>query len=388
MAIFKLGLFLIALFFLLSFSARAFIIDHKGELSLSNYYRTIPQTGLSELNSSVDTVLLAGFQFRAMEPHLQLEVRPEVRGLVGQSSHLNSQDLASISIRSPPRALQLGGSLTSQDNAVWYGDFERLNFAYNTDTFEIYVGRKPMSLGVLKAFPVWNKFTRPMPGTTGPVLIFGSDGAGIRYQSGPNLVRALSMIGATQADSVYLSEFTWYGNTVEFHILGGSWWETTAFGGAFSKNLGGFTVNGECLLIENDFQSGFGAEYAFSESWDLLWEFLFQSKGAKSPAEYTVLPSSRFYSLRGMQYTFMQMNYHLNSVWTFSGGSLLSQVDWSAELLFKAIHSWSQNIDLVIQAATPTGPEGTEFSKKTISYPNGSSFGFPVQFLVSLVSYF
>jgi hypothetical protein len=367
----------------------------QGEALVSGFFREINSPGNSALNSAGDSYDMAAVNGRISQDDFHLGFRPEIRVLAGQSESLAPTDPAYLTVRSPSRFVNIGADLGSQGNYQGYFDFERLDLSFTPGNLEVYVGRRPISLGVLKIFPCWNKFTRPLPGVGGPVIIYGSDGAGISYQKKDVLVKQITILGSTPADQVYLGEATWYASAVELHLLASDWWQNNVLGFAFAFDAAGITFRGELLDIgvnqnvsDSQVQGGFGFERALDEKWSILGESFFQSIGVTDVADYPLEPISRFNPLRAIGYGSLNLAYQASPFWNLSAGILTNFVDLGNIIILKATNSLTDNSELFIEGDIPAAREGAEFASRSFIFSDGSAFGTPLQLQAGLKTSF
>lgn len=371
--------------------------EFKGDATLLSDFRELNQSRVSAYHEIGSQLFSVGTQFRVLGSGWLLEARPELRGQAGHAVALPDQDPARLSLRPPDRLLRLDRRLYSDSRAELYGSIEKLALVRSGETSELYLGRRPVSLGVLKVFPVWNKFTRPLPIGNGLNPVYSSDGAGARVQSGATSYRMIGLSGPRIGpDSVVFGETSYYGDGFEIQALGANWWQQPTFGVAGTRDWGGLTLRGELLQIgafgpnpESQTQLGLGGEYALDAKWTLLAEAVYYSHGASKPDDYTAQTPSKFLALRANRYGYVRASYQWNSFWNLSSGVFMNWVDSSLYLIPKVVHSLAESADLSLEAKIPIGPDGTEFSKKLFTYfPGGASIGAPLEATASLNVYF
>lgn len=364
---------------------KAWELDQKSEMQPSIYYRQVPQKGFTSQEQSVDFFFRGGSQLRWTEGSWQVEVKPELYGFTGDSKISGDTDPYLISTKSPDRFMNLRHKINMDDE--WYLELEKFNFSYNNEELEITIGRKPVSLGILKVFPVWNKFSKPLPITIGPATVLSSDTLSLRYQDGSLSYSLTSIAGSKEHEAVHFAGMTSYATEFEIHALIGQWWKNTTLGLAFAKDVWGATWRFETLFYEENIadqkrqeqQTGFGVEYAFNDKLSMLSEFLIQSNGAKKLGEYVGLAGSRFRMLKAQGYNFTQVQYKLTSLLTTSVGVLINGVDGSHYDILKMQYSYSDNTDLFAEVNIPQGKTEAEFSRKAWVAPNGFYRGAPTQ---------
>ena len=376
--------------------AKAWDGDARGDMQLALYGRVINASS----GYTTDAEALDGFYqietlLRERENHFQLEIQPEMLGLVGSSSALPNTDASHLSVAPPVRFLHLSTSLVSNQTGTAYFDFDRLDLSYASDHVTAYVGRKPVGLGVLKIFPVWNKFSRPPPVVSGPPLIFGEDSANVRAQFGQLAFQALQVQGPTQIQTASIGEGIWYAPFGEIHVLESYWWQEQVAGFAGAFDVGGATLRVESLFIglspsdhDRQTQIGVGAEYAFSEKWSAIAEAIYQSAGVFDPANYSLQLPSRYLSLQAAGYVFGRADYKVGRFWTLAFGGLLNCIDGSSILVPRLEYSITENLDLITEFDIPLGPQGTELSTQAYNFPGGNYIGAPYQGSVTLKASF
>ena len=360
--------------------------DNQEDITATGIFLNVNDAGFSELSTSWNGFFQVGDRLRVRQSGFQFEVMPEIRSLVGQSADLPPSDSAFISIEAPPRLVNTEISLGSGPDREALLDFERLNLSYSTDNLEMYVGRKPISIGVLRIFPVWNKFSRPLPGLSNLSLIYGSDGAGARVQLGQVTLNAFSVLGPDPTQSMYAFEPIYYGDIAEIHLLFSQWFQQTTVGMAIARNVGGATLRLEWLDIgispsdsDRQNQVGVGIEDAFTSNFSALAEGLYQSNGATDVSQYQLLPTSPFNQLRAIGYSYVQGAYSINSYWRVLGGALTNLVDFGSILIARTTYALTDNIDLQAEDDVPAARDNAEFSSHAFYFSDGSYIGVNTQ---------
>lgn len=356
--------------------ARDLEVESRTDLQLQLGNRRLNLTGVSDADRATDLFLVGGSELTFAQGSFELKFRPELRWMGSTALSLPEADPARLSLRPPKRFLPLETHWSSRSSGELDLQLSQATLRYRRDNVELQAGRSPVSLGVLRVLPLWNKFTRPLPVTSGITLVESQDGLGLRYQLGDWALREIIILGQDASEAVGLTEATWYSDFAEFHALAGFWWENLGLGFALAKDLGGMTLRGEFLRVglrasdpDPETQLGFGLEYAFNEDWSIVSEFLYFSAAAGEKADYTPPRSTRFRPLAARVYGFAQVRYQLSSYWALSGGALANGIDPSAFAILKAEHSLSDHADLAIEATAPFGPDGGEFSARPVGPP-------------------
>jgi hypothetical protein len=385
------------LFALWATNAEAVELRSRFDLQANGIYRTLSQQGFSEGTDVADGMLFFGTQLLASEKDFEIEVRHELRSIFGDSPTYPTGDPARLSIRSPDRFIHLDRTFIEGEQVETVSDFERLRASYLFSAGEIWVGRRPVSLGTLSFFKVWNKFTRPVSGLFGPTIIYGSDGAGFSVQSGEFSVRGLGLLGATHEDDSLLAEAIWFSRFAEFRLLGGSWWRNQALGFAFARTAFEWMLRGEMLYLngagdhgasDSETQIGLGIDGAIDAEFTLLLEGYFQNIGKMDTSQYPIFDPSRFTNLRARYYAFGLLNWQASTIWKFSVGDLVNVVDGGQIFIARLSHSLSDAVEVLAEANVPVAAEGGEFSRRTFVFNDGNFLGTGNQFTAGLKATF
>ncbi len=341
-------------------------ISHVEEVSLFPEFSSSQSLFNNSIATENNLFIFAHARASITSHDLTFEVQPEFRSVLG-STALTNNSLSSIV--APARLMNLNWTLGSNQNAETILGFERLNLKYHFQNNDVSVGRKPVSLGVLSVFPVWNKFTRPLMTTYGPLIVFSQDQASFHSQINDVSVQALDIEqNSSGNNSARLGELAWYGDGLEIHVLGGSWWQSSALGVAGAGDLGGTSIRLEEISFSADgIQLGVGAERAFNEFWSVLSEFLYLQTGATDKSQYFSMLPSMFRPLTAKDYGYLRAEYKPWPLWAFQLGDLYNFVDSSQLLNGKIIYSSSDNSELNLEVRLPMGADFTELSPKTLS---------------------
>lgn len=344
----------------------------KQEISSATKQITNQPGSTSSNNSNSNAIDHADFyfyadtRFRLAKQSVSLEVQPEFRitptladfwgVLVNNTTTTN-------------RLLNLDWSIYSTRQTNIIGSLERLHFEYRTNSAQFSIGRKPVSLGVLSVFPVWNKFTRPLMTDLGPLRVVSQDQISFRYQINSWLFQGIDLEGqdASSTNAARIFEGAWYGDSFELHILGGLWWQSTTLGLAAIKDIAGNSIRFEGIHFSgHGFQAGLGAERAFDEAWSLLLEFLYLDEGASNKSQYSLLSTSPFRMLSAKAYGFGRIEYKPWPLWILQLGTLINFIDTGELLNAKAAYSVTNEIELTTELRLPLGDNTAEFSQDTL----------------------
>lgn len=334
---------------------------------------------------AVDMIFLANINAIAESGNFRFEAKPEIRVISGDNNRLSTNNPALIHLESPLRAWESRFHFGNPpDKTILYGDWEKLNLTFNYEQAELYFGRKIISLGVMKYFPVWNKFSRPLLGVTLIPIYYGSDGFGGRIQFDQWTIQANQLYYNLGNDRISTLQVIHYGEFADLHGMVGSWWNQTIFGLAISRDMLEATFNLEYFHYQNQFQLGFGFDRALNEKITLNIEALYQSEGAGSSLDYNPFLLSRFRNLQASFYSWIVAQIQIDSLWKGSAGGLTNWIDQGTALNLGITHSLSETLELSLDTLIAIAPQNAEFSTQAFQFNDGSKFGMPTQLVVHL----
>lgn len=373
-------------------SARAVEFRAKFDLQTNGIYRNLSQSGFSQASSVLDGIAFFGSQVMLSSDRFEFEARHELRSVFGDTPSYPPGDLARLNVRSPERFMRAERTLVDSRGAEVVSDVERLRASYTFAEGEVWVGRRPISLGTLSFFKVWNKFTRPVSGQFGPVIVYGSDGFGASYQAGDVSFKGVSLYGPTQENDAHLLESAFFGSFGEIRLLGGKWWDRAAAGVALSKTVFDWMLRFESLYLKgggsSETQIGLGIDGAINADFALMLETYYQSVGAIDTSNYTLFDPSPFTSLRARFYSIALLSWQASTLWKFGFGDLVNGVDGGQIAILKLTHSLSDNVELLGEMNIPFASDGAEFSKRTFDFGDGNYLGSGNQFTLGLKATF
>jgi hypothetical protein len=301
-----------------------------------------------------------------------------------------------LDLGGPKRWAQLSTRISDTSRTDGYFDWERATLSYRDPDFEALLGRKIFSAGVLKLFPVWNKFSRPLPFLPSPLLLYGQDQISMSAQRGSFTVRAALLAESERRDNTYWCEVGWLPAQFELHALTAYWWQQRVYGLAAATDLWGATWRVESLLIspgeahnlESQTQVGLGVERSLNEKWTALLEGYSQDVGVENKSQYRLAAPSRFSPLRARFYSAGQLSYQWKETLTLAASLLMNHLDSSVFGAFKIDDSLTENSNLVFELKGPLGAKGTEFSTAALHFPDDSRLGAPSQLSLSYKRFF
>ncbi|MBL7716144.1 MAG: hypothetical protein JNL01_11830 [Bdellovibrionales bacterium] len=347
--------------------------------------RYLNQTGLSDRDGTVDALTVIGHKIRATTGNWEFEARPEFRSMLGNSVGLSASDPARLSIQPPEGFLPLRFALSEGRPWENYLSLERIYARYHKGGFQVQAGRSVVSLGVLKVFPIWNRFSRPLPTAWGPSsLIYGRDNVSAKIQLGDFSFQGLALQGKDQGqypEHARHLEMTWYAASagLELHLLAGQWWNIPTFGFAVAQDISGVTVRTEGLIFENHLHLGFGLEKAINEKWTLLAEGAFLSDNTDDYEKYRFQNDKPYQILRALGYGYLSMRYKWSDDWFVSGSTTFNVADLSQYLGVRVEYTLNENLELAASLFGPVGFYDAEFSAESFVFPGKRTIGAPLQ---------
>jgi hypothetical protein len=343
---------------------------------LAPQYRLLNQEGFTEANDIVDVFGQAyahlewGFADKWM-----FEVKPELRAVASRG--VGEGEPEGVSVKTSRRVLNSRRTVWYSEEGETYFDFDRLNLRYTfAEQGEAFVGRKPISLGVLRFFPVWNKLTLPIIFQPGPEWVENPDVLGASIQIDKMSYRGFWARGdRPKADDIALAEYRYFGDGVELQAIGGYWWQHTAAGLAGAYDFRGSTLRAETLYISrfrdevSQYQVGLGIERALNEKFTFIGESLYQSAGLRDTQNVTSTPN-RFMPLASKFYVLPYLTYQLSTLWSLQAGFLANlSYDTSYVGLGGFEYSLSDKTSLTFKLKLPFGSEKGEFGDHRIDVP-------------------
>lgn len=372
-------------------STSSFQFENQTDFLLGTQYRSYSKNSLSEYYDTSSLYLIFGEKIQISQDAFQFILRPELRSLFSPGVGLDTFDPASSSIQPPQMKLPFNWKLSKNNKQETYFSFEKAYLNFQTDSLEIFLGRRVLSFGVLRALPVWNRFSRPSPSLTGvQSLVYGRDSAGVRLQKDEFSFQMVDILGLknenseTKSNSL-IGEVTWYHPFLESHLLIAKWWKNNVTGVAFSKDIEGVTFRGESLIIQPPEKTknrntifGAGMEVAFNATTSLLLEGLYQKKVYSIEESFNTANLSAFQTLTDQSYSFIQLTWKLSDLTTLSPSSLINLNDKSQLLALSGEYIWDDKTTGVIKASKAFGQSLSEFSKDSVLIINKGTIGYPL----------
>lgn len=386
----------LGILFVLGFCAKANAgWSFRNNVELSPQYRSLSQKGFSEFDEVWDVFALINTHAEYSSENWNFEAKPEIRSVMSRG--VLDPLPAGVSSQTSRRVLNSRRMLFREKDGEAYFDFDRLNLRHGFENGDIYIGRKPLSLGVLRFFPVWNKLTLPLIFQPGPEWIENPDIIGGSYQSGRFSYRLVaSRTGDAQKDDLVLLETRFSGEGSDLQMLAGWWWENVAVGVAGAFDVLASTLRVEALWLEQtaganrrpQVQAGLGFERALSEKWTLVTEALYQSEGVLD-VKNTLSAPNRFMILSGRWYLLPNLSYQVHPLWTLRAGVLAALTKSDSYVAIAGFeHSVTDNTTLTLKLKLPFGSRVGEFGSARYSDIFGYRLGASSTALLQLQSTF
>lgn len=345
--------------------------------------RQLNQSGYSNDRAYSEGFLLTDLSVQWLSQHFMLEAKPQLRGV--QSPGSGEVPPLRTSAKTSPRLLNSVRLLERSPDRELYFDLDRFNLRYQLGDFELSAGRRPLSFGVLRFFPVWNKLTLPLAFNPGPEWIENPDWAGMSTQLGTYAFRVVGVRGVRAGlDDIALGEAKYFGEGVEVQALAGLWWNHFAGGVAFSRDWGDRTVRLESLFISKSpdqpslLQLGTGLETALNSKWTANVEAFFQSY------QQSGVISNRFVLLSSRVYVFPFISYQTDGAQRWGLGGLVNLRDPSGMAVATFNTDVTDDLTLEVKAKIPVGRRASEFGVSRFEDPFGRTVGVPTTVYVTL----
>ncbi len=355
-------------------------------------YRELNQRGFSNQESTTDSFLLQRINGEAYLGNFYLSLTPELRTAISHGVGKSNSDPARVTIRSPRRLMDLSlDIIKANGHAESILDIERAYLSYQIESSEFYIGRKVVSLGVLRVFPVWNKFSPNTLATLGLPEYFSQDSVGFSSQHGQVNVRGVGVATQEESRNALFLETTVYSDWIEAHVLGAHWWDRWVLGLALSKDIAGSILKAEYLnidpggeSIDRQVQIGLGFEDTFTDKLSVLFENLYLSQGATDPNFYDAIIPSAFRPYRARYYSMASLNWKPLTTLSLSPGAMWNWIDGSVMGIFQAQYNMSNKIDLVLDIRQALGADNTEFSSSLFKFWNENEIGTPTLYRLGM----
>lgn len=365
-------------------------------IELSPQYRLLHQDGFHDFKEVYDVFAVVNSHFEWSRANTFVEVKPEVRALMSRG--IRQGPPAEVSAMTSPRFFHARRTLVSRPGHPGheaYFDFDRINIRQRLTHGEWFLGRRPVSLGVLRYFPVWNKLTMPLVFQPGPEWIQNPDVIGGSLQLDPWTWRAFaSRSGDAGTDDLALLTARYAGEGFEMHALAGTWWLHTAAGLAAAFDILESTLRLEWLWLSHygdepsQSQFGLGFERALDEKWTVLVESLYQTEGLQDVSN-SLTPPNRFMTLSGRYYLLPNISYQIHPLWQVRAGILSGFGTHESYVGLSGFeYSYSDNTIVTLKIKWPFGASTGEFGPERIRDPLGRSAGSSSTVILQLQSTF
>lgn len=334
---------------------------------LQGINRDFPQ-GASRLSHINEVFFESSSGVRYQNEQFQFEAKALIRSLQSPSNG-EKGDFSFVQMDPPARLFKLYqkiGKDESQNQTVL--DTGTLWASYNIDHWQFTAGRRPVGIGVLKVFPVWNRFYPVIPSISGYMFVNNPDMLNIQWSKNQLSLSAYSIFSQYYDDSVNVIEMIHYGDNLESHFIAGNWWNQLSIGYAGVIDLPSGIYRLETLMAaengdrrQGGIQFGVGWERAISEKMSLLAEYYHSSYGSRKVDDYLLQDPTPFRNLLGTDYFFPQISYKLSDFFAADLGVIMNLIDGSSMLVSNANYSLADNMSLVATIRNPLGGALEEF---------------------------
>lgn len=337
------------------------------DTSLQGIHRNFPRgaSAFSNINEAYVESLSGG---RLQRDNFQFEAKVLLRSI---QSPVNTapDDFAHPNLTPPRRLMKLYtrvGNADSQNQTII--DTGSLWASYSLNKWQFTAGRRAIGIGVLKAFPVWNRLYPVVPTVSGYMFMNNPDIVDVRWSDGAWTIAGYSIFSQYYDDYIGALELIHYGEKLESHFLAGKWWNraTAGYSGVVDTSVGIFRL--ETLAIANSGQGkasgqqlGVGWEKVFTAKLSMNLEYYHSSFGVDRSSRYVLQDPDPFRLLLGRDYTYPQVNYKISDFCTAEFGSLINLNDGSAMLVNQATYSLADDIEIFGAYRKPIGGGGKEF---------------------------
>lgn len=376
-----------------SFAAQAAEWNLRTTVEVDPQYRHLNQQRIVEKNELWESYGLVNSHLEVTEGSFFFEAKPEIRAITREGKQ---NPLSMLSVKTGQRVLDSRRTLYEERESEAYFDFDRLNLRYTLSGVEVYAGRRPLTLGVLRFFPVWNKLTLPLIFEPGPEWIENPDIAGASVQIGAFSYRLFASRGERpQVDDLVLGEVRYFGTGYEIQALAGYWWQHSAAGLAGSVDVYDNTLRFESLWISSrkdevaQGQIGVGLETALNDKITLVTEGLYQSAGLDEVQNVKSAPNRFMGDLAGKGYALPYVLYQVHPLWSLQAGSLIGVMESSSAIGLAAVeHSLGDNTTMTLKVKWPFGDSTGEFGSERVTDPFGRRLGLASSVMLKLQTVF
>lgn len=297
----------------------------------------------------------------------QFEASALVRSLYSPSNKDRS-DFSFVDLTPPRRLLKFYTPLGNNEGmGQSYLDLGSAWGSYQKGSWQFTLGRRAIGIGVLRAFPVWNRLYPVVPTVSGYMFHNNPDIADVRWSKDQWTVATYSIFSQYYDDAITGVEFIHYGSKLESHVLLSRWWlqQAAGYSGVVDTDFGMFRLESLGIAAGNNLpgglQYGVGWEKAFSEKMSFLVEYYYSSFGTKNANDYLLQRPTPFRTLLGKKYIYPRFSYKLTDFMTTDLGALTNLVDGSYMITSETNYSLSDNLDLFLLIRKPMGSSGDEF---------------------------
>ena len=318
-------------------------------------------------------------------PRWKLAIQPSLMYLASPGLSISSPLAANQGLRSRRDVNRLRNILVDTDERQMSTDIDVLYVEHTWGRHSQTLGRRPLGLGTVKYFSVWNRFSPNILSDLSGYRTENPDYAELKYSGDAFGVSGSYVFGGTNRTSAALLNPKLSFDTLEIQALGGQWWNYLAGGIALTVDLFGTAFRVETLGLQNsentgerDFHLAAGIDRALTSWLSITLEGNYFQNGAVRVENYNRHAANPFQSLLADKYGFGFLDFQFGTFWTGGLGALVNAVDGSMLAIFKLRWSATENVDVFAQGFVPSGGSNVEFGVQSDYYDPDFKTG-PVQ---------
>lgn len=298
--------------------------------------------------------------------YLELIARPELRLFQGSGVSRQSRSTYYLNAKPAKQAVPLEWRITDGEYMQSYLLADALFARIKVKDIQLEVGRSPVSLGVLKYFPLWNRFSRPGVHAYGPgKLVIGRDSAKIRMQYGSVSFEGLGVFSHDREHQAGSISSVWYGDGVELHGLAGFWMGEFVGGLAGVKDFAGITWKVESLIYDEGFQIGVNGDYVFNERWGIWGEAIVLTEGALYATDSSFILPLYSSVLDHQVAALVQLEWKPAGLLQTNLGWLTNAMSGTQYISPSVDYSLADSMELTLSGSLAFGPEDKDYFKVT-----------------------
>jgi hypothetical protein len=384
---------LVILFFLQSgllgaAHASAIQFNHRWEFSGNLQGTDLNQEGFSSLEQKGDFFGLIALDQSLKWDSFFFEVRPELRIVNSTAFRAAPGDIAQPVLIDQTRVMdfhqQLWPSKDRRETTIIISDIEKLNLRYQSEQLDALIGRNPFNPSILRLSPIWNKFSRNVFSQAYPGLQFNPDVAQIKFTHENIWIQNANVQSDFRELSSYLLLMGWAGESIEVQGLAGLLFDetTVGFNASYTSSESLYKMEllrvlaNESFLVDH-LEFALGYESSWTSQFSVVFEYLYNdiSDNFEDPKDLN-LGVSKFWTLRSKHYFLSQWDYQWNEVWSTALIPILNLDDASLSMGLNLRWLVNDDSELWLQGRIGFGKDQSEFSDRSIVFPDSRYLGY------------